>query len=98
MFSLIDDVVVVGGVDLKKYYVFDHRHGGQVWEKAGMFEQDQLLRHKTKSRSGEHRGFEIIFAYMPIYGRYCSIKLFNRYNSSLIQPPITSVCDSRHIL
>ena len=44
-------------------HVFDHRHGGQVWEKAGMFEQDQLLRPKTKSRIGEHKGFEITFAY-----------------------------------
>ena len=42
-------------------HVFDHRHGGQVWEKAGMFEQDQLLRHKTKSRI--HKGLEITFAY-----------------------------------
>ena len=56
-------------MDLKRYqsiafnHVFDHRHGGQVWEKAGMFEQDQLLRPKTKSRIGEHKGFEITFAY-----------------------------------
>ena len=61
---LVVVVVVVVGVDLKSIafnHVFDHRHGGQVREKAGMFEQDQLLRPKTKSRIGEHKGFEITF-------------------------------------